>query len=91
MLRLRAYTGELRPRETLRRLRHYAELPIRKEHDAQLVTRGLEIAIELGRPRAYDAMYLALAERHHAPLWTADERLWNAARTWTPWLRRLGE
>lgn len=45
---------------------------------AQLVSRALELAIQLKHP-IYDSFYLALAERERAPLITADERLIRAA------------
>jgi predicted nucleic acid-binding protein len=34
--------------------------------------RAIEIAMELGRQEAYDTMYLELAERLEAELWTLD-------------------
>lgn len=41
------------------------------------------------RPAAYNTHYLALAENHQSPFWTADERLYNVVRhelTWVQWL-----
>jgi predicted nucleic acid-binding protein len=40
--------------------------------------RALEIALRYNLPAAYDAHYLALAERLGCDFWTADERLVNA-------------
>ena len=37
-------------------------------------------AAKLQHARAYDSLYLALAEQEHATLWTADKRLVNGAR-----------
>lgn len=37
-----------------------------------------ELANRFNRPRAYDAQYLALAQRLDSDFWTADERLFNA-------------
>ena len=54
---------------------------------AALSRRALEIAIETGRT-AYDALYLALAEKHGCRVVTADERLVNALRS-TPWNSRV--
>jgi predicted nucleic acid-binding protein len=47
--------------------------------DSELRTRALAIAIELDHP-IYDCFYLALAEREHAPLISADKRLIAVAK-----------
>lgn len=52
--------------------------PVELHFDDALLKRGYELATEYNRPTAYDAQYLALAERLSCPLWTADERLFNA-------------
>lgn len=50
-------------------------------HPLSTLGRVVEIARELERRSAYDAAYLALAERLEAPLWTLDEPLvHNASR-----------
>jgi predicted nucleic acid-binding protein len=52
------------------------DLPVRTiPTDRSLARAALEWAERLGQSRAYDALYLAVAERHEAPLVTADERL----------------
>jgi len=47
-------------------------------------------AERLNQARAYDALYLALAESLPAELWTADRRLVDRARqigvTWVRWI-----
>jgi predicted nucleic acid-binding protein len=55
--------------------------------DAELHQRGLQLAQELSLPAAYDAHYLALAERLGAELWTADRRLHQAAGVAMPLVR----
>jgi predicted nucleic acid-binding protein len=52
--------------------------PVILHFDRALLRRGYEIAEEFNRPTAYDAQYLALAERLSCSFWTADERLFNA-------------
>lgn len=52
--------------------------PVILHFDRALLRRGYEIAEEFNRPTAYDAHYLALAERLSCSFWTADERLFNA-------------
>ncbi len=56
-----------------------------------LTRRAMELAHQFNLPAAYDAHYLALAERHRCDLWTADERLWNTVKMQLPWVRWLGE
>ena len=45
--------------------------------DEELCLRALELAGKLGQSKAYDAIYLALAEKLVTDFWTADERLAN--------------
>lgn len=60
-------------------------------HDKALLRRAYELATQLNRPTAYDSQYLALAERLDTEFWTADERLYNAARASLAYVRWLGE
>ena len=53
--------------------------------------RALKLTNQFNLPAAYDAQYLALAERESCEYWTADERLWNTVRVQLPWVRWLGE
>lgn len=48
--------------------------------DRELAMAALRWAGRLGQSRAYDALYLAVAERHDAPLVTADDRLLDRCR-----------
>jgi len=47
---------------------------------AELHNRALFWASRIGQAKAYDAHYLALAEREKAILWTADKRLAKVCR-----------
>lgn len=55
-----------------------------------LNVRAWELAEQFGRPTAYDAYYLALAEALGCELWTADQRLVNAVRQTLHWVKWLG-
>jgi predicted nucleic acid-binding protein len=44
-------------------------------------TAARSIADAIKQPRVYDATYLALAQLRACEIWTADERLFNAANT----------
>jgi predicted nucleic acid-binding protein len=61
------------------------------DEDKALCQRALELAGMLGQTKAYDAFYLAVAEKKEAELWTADERLHNRCRNdldlqWVHWI-----
>ena len=45
----------------------------------------------LKRTATYDSHYLALAEHLDCRFWTADERLYNAAKDQFPRIRWLGD
>ena len=66
-------------------------MPVSLRAPRGLVERAWDIARELDRPTAYDSFYLGLAELLDIECWTADRRLFNAAREKKPWLRHLGE
>ncbi len=60
--------------------------------DEALALSALQWAERLGQSKAYDAFYVALAERAGADLWTADRRLVNGARqAGVTWVRWVGE
>jgi predicted nucleic acid-binding protein len=59
--------------------------------DQLLAARALQIATIIGAGRAYDSMYIALAERERCALWTGDLRLANAARPQFPFVRGVTE
>lgn len=61
-------------------------LPITLYGDRDLHRRALALADRLSLPAAYDAHYLALAERLDAELWTADRRLASRAQPEMPWV-----
>jgi predicted nucleic acid-binding protein len=60
--------------------------------DINMCKAALEWATRLQQRRAYDAFYLALAERLQTEFWTADKRLANAAQQLgANWVRWIGE
>jgi len=66
-------------------------LPVELVGDPALHQRALELDHRYLLPAAYDAHYLALAERLGCPLWTANARLVSALRSQgVGWLRLVG-
>lgn len=57
-----------------------------------LCFRALDWAEKISQPKAYDAIYLALAEDLDAEFWTADRKLAEAARAaGADWVKWAGE
>ena len=64
------------------------------DEDKPLCMRALELAGILGQTKAYDAFYLAVAEKMEGEFWTADKRLRNRCvndlkLNWVRWLGDL--
>lgn len=80
-IRLRVAQKEVTSEEAAEALRavHSLRFEILDE-DEELSLRALEWAGKLGQSKAYDAFYLALAEKLVVDFWTADERLANRCR-----------
>ncbi len=53
--------------------------------------RAVRFAQQFSLPAAYDAHYLAFAERKNCEYWTADARLLNTLQGRLPWVRNLGD
>lgn len=72
-------------------LAQFLAYPVDFHEDDALLKTAYELAERFKRPRAYDAQYLALAQRLACPFWTADERLFNAVQDQFPNIRWLGD
>lgn len=66
-------------------------LPVELHGDPALHRAALAFAARFSLPAAYDAHYLALADRVGAEFWTTDRRLANSVRPKLPWVRLVGE
>ncbi len=65
-------------------------VPVELIMDDSLLKRAYDLATQLNRPTAYDAQYLAVAERLNCDFWTADERLFNAVSSQLAWVKWVG-
>jgi predicted nucleic acid-binding protein len=65
-------------------------IPVQLMLDDALIRRAYELATQFNRPTAYDAQYLAVAERLNCDFWTADEKLFNAVRDGLNWVKWVG-
>jgi predicted nucleic acid-binding protein len=61
-------------------------LPLELQGEPDLHWRALDLADQFSLPAAYDAHYLALAERLKGEFWTADGRLARAVQSSLPWV-----
>lgn len=71
-------------------LGHFLALDITWLDLPDLPVRATQLAEQYQCPNTYDAHYLALAEGLNSPLWTADERLYNAVHGGFPLIHWLG-
>lgn len=67
------------------------ELEIEISQLPELSIRAIEIAQKYALDAAYDAHYVALAERKKCEFWTADARLWRPIHKEFSWVRLLDE
>lgn len=72
--------------ETGNAIRAALSLPIRLISDEGDHAAALAFAARFSLPAAYDAHYLALADRLSAQFWTTDRRLANSVRSALPWV-----
>lgn len=83
--------GRLSPDEAEALLDMALRLDIELNSDSRLHRRAIQLASAFSLPAAYDAHYLALAERLGAEFWTADTRLVRAVQSHLPWVHSLDE
>ncbi len=84
------YRRVLSPDDAVAGREFLLEYPVELWMDDDLLRRGYDLATRFNQPTAYDAQYLAAAERLECEFWTADQRLFNAVGKDLAWVRWLG-
>jgi predicted nucleic acid-binding protein len=82
--------GRLTPAEARTAVSDLLDLPFSWCEVRPTIGRALEIALRYDQ-RAYDCIYVALAEREGIAFWTGDERLYNAVGRDFPFVRWIGD
>ena len=72
-------------------LRAILAIPLDLHDEADLHLTAMDFAARFSLPAAYDAHYLALADKLGGEFWTADWRLANAVRSVLPWVHLVEE
>jgi predicted nucleic acid-binding protein len=85
-----AYRGVIKREDSELILARLLNYPLELHFDEALVLHGYQIAEIYQRPTAYDAQYLAVAERFGCDFWTADLRLFNSVSQQFPGIHWLG-
>ncbi len=78
--------GQISPEEAEQLLEDALSLGISLSGDKALHERALILARSLNLPAAYDAHYLALAEKFNAEFYTSDKRLFNSVNNTLSWI-----
>ena len=78
--------GQILPEEAEQLLEDALSLGISLSGDKALHERALILARSLNLPAAYDAHYLALAEKFNAEFYTSDKRLFNSVNNTLSWI-----
>ena len=85
-----ARRGRLTTDEAREAIRDLLALPFVLYDVTTLADRAFTIAHQ-HQQRAYDCLYVALAEREEIELWTGDERLYNALHVQHPFVRWIAD
>ena len=90
VIRKKDYQKQLAVEDADAALHGLLTLAVQLHFDQGLLQRGYELASLFDRPTAYDAQYLALAERLDCKFWTADRKLFNSLKEKLPYVMWIG-
>lgn len=80
VLRRYVHSRILTHEEALAALRQLFLIPLSLAHDQAIYERALDLAGRLGHPKAYDAVYMAVADLEQCVLFTLDRGLYHSAQ-----------
>jgi predicted nucleic acid-binding protein len=89
-LRRYVHFKRIAPSQGERAFDQFLHMNVRLSHRHGIFPLAWQLAKQLQRPTAYDTAYLALAQLHHCDFWTADEKLYNAAKDKLSWVKWIG-
>jgi predicted nucleic acid-binding protein len=89
-LHRKAVDGKMSREDAAQALHKALACDIRYFDPPAINEQAFALAAHFKRPATYDSHYLALAELLQCPIWTADERLYNAVTKEFPHIRWLG-
>jgi predicted nucleic acid-binding protein len=89
-LHRKAVDGKMSREDAAQALQKALACDIRYLDPSAINELAFTLAARFKRPATYDSHYLALAEQLQCPVWTADERLFNAVHAEFPHIRWLG-
>ena len=87
VLRNKVFLRRISPERGENAFRQFLDMPIEPVEFDGIRERAWRLAVELGRPEAYDSQYLAVAEHRGCEFWTTDRRLYRAVSHILPWVR----
>lgn len=87
VLRNKVFLRRVSPEHGEEAFRQFLNMPVQRVEFEGIHERAWRLAVELGRPEAYDSQYLAVAEYRGCELWTSDHRLYRAVAQVFPWVR----
>ncbi len=91
VLRKIVHRGIITPQDGERYVNHLLKRPATFLMSDELLLRAYQMASELGMPSAYDAQYLAVAERLNCAFWTGDRRLFNTVQARYSWVKHIAD
>lgn len=84
-------TRKISDKEAERALAVFSRLPIALVSPADLHAEAIIFARTHGLSNIYDSLYIVLARKADAPLWTDDRKLLQSLGSATPWVRWIGD